>query len=90
LGAADSDRLRKLSGDPTASRIYRLRTNGYYQRALRNLKWKIVPAVFGLALLLLILNLVAAIPIRIASWHVCDAQGGFSVLRLGAMCWLAD
>jgi hypothetical protein len=54
------------------------------------LKWKVVPAVFGLALVILILNLAAAVLIRTLFWHVCNGDGGFSLLRLGAMCWLAD
>jgi hypothetical protein len=88
LGTADSDRDRKLSGNLAASLIYRLRTDDRYQFALRFLKWKIVPAVFGLALVLVILNLVAAVLIRTVFWHVCNGDGGLSVLRIGAMCWL--
>jgi hypothetical protein len=90
LGVADSDQALKLSGDPAASWINRLRTNDRYQSVLRFLKWKVVPAVFGLALVILILNLAAAVLIRTLFWHVCNGDGGFSLLRLGAMCWLAD
>ena len=90
LDGADAEQSRNLSGDPTASRIYRLRTDDRYQFALRYLKWKIVPAVFGLALVILILNLAAAVLIRSLFWHVCNGDGGLSLLRLGAMCWLAN
>jgi uncharacterized protein (DUF2235 family) len=93
IAGAGGQRQGDLTGDPSESRVYRLRTNAKYQRSLRWLKWRIIPDLFGVATLAIVINVAAALLLRFAmlfgivSPLLC--QDGHQFLWWAALCWLA-
>jgi uncharacterized protein (DUF2235 family) len=59
-----STAAKKSRGKPD-NLIYRLRTSRFYQRTLQLMKWKVVPSVFGLGMLVLFTLAVGAALVRI-------------------------